>query len=91
MKKIILAAVLGIMLTAATIPQFFYYNQTRRAIAIRDDQSGSVVIRTTTGQTVMTAEYPANRSWWISISRLAPGFYTATAPGGAIITFYKRP
>jgi hypothetical protein len=91
MKKYILAAVLGIMLTAATIPQFFYYNQTRRAIAIRDDQSGSVVIRTTTGQAVMTAEYPANRSWWISITRLAPGYYTATAPGGAIITFYKRP
>ena len=91
MKKYILAAVLGIMLTAATIPQFFFYNQTRKAIAISDNQAGSVVIRTTTGQTVMTAEYPANRSWWISVTRLAPGYYTATAPGGAIITFYKRP
>lgn len=91
MKKIIFAALVGIVLTAATIPQFFYYNQTRKAIAVRDDQEGTLVIRTSTGVQVMTAQYPANRSWWISVTKLAPGFYTAMTPDGAIITFYKRP
>lgn len=91
MKKIILAVLVSIILTAATIPQFFYYNTMRKAIAIRDNQEGIIVIRNNSGQTVMTAQYPANRSWWISVTRLAPGFYTSTTQDGTIITFYKRP
>ena len=91
MKKYILAAVLGVMLTAATIPQFFYYNQTRKAIAISNNQAGSVSIKNYYGQTVMTVEYPANRSWWISVYRLAPGPYTATTSDGGTISFYRRP
>ena len=91
MKKIILAVLVSTVLTAATIPQFFYYNITRKAIAVRDNQEGTIVIKNNSGQTVMTTQYPANRSWWISVTRLAPGFYTATTQDGAIITFYKRP
>ena len=91
MKKYILAAVLGVMLTAATIPQFFFYNQTRKAIAISDDQPGTVVIKNYSGQTVMTAQYPANRGWWISVYRLAPGQYTATTSDGGTLTFFRRP
>jgi len=90
MKKYILAAVLGVMLTAATIPQFFYYNQTRKAIAIRSGQSGSIEIRDRLGQTVMKAEYPANTSRWVSVYRLAPGLYTATTDG-VTINFYRQP
>ena len=91
MKKIILAAVIGLILTAATIPQFFYYNNMRKAIAIRDDQQGTVIIRNYSGVTVMTTEYPANSSRWISVYRLAPGPYTATTTTGVTINFYKRP
>lgn len=90
MKKIILAAVIGILLTSAMIPQFFYYNQTRKAIAIRNTQPGSITITNYSGQTVMKEEYPANTSRWISVTRLAPGLYTATTDG-ATISFYKRP
>jgi hypothetical protein len=89
-KKIILAALVSIILTAATIPQFFYYNQTRKAIAIRSGQSGSVEIRDRLGQAVMKAEYPANSSRWISVNRLAPGLYTATTDG-VTINFYRQP
>lgn len=91
MKKIILFALVSLMLISATIPQFFYYNQTRKAIAIRDNQDGTMIVRNTSGQTIMASQYPANRSIWISVTRLAPGYYTATVPSGAIITFYKRP
>jgi hypothetical protein len=90
MKKTILTLLLGILLIAATVPQFFYYNSMRKAIAIRDSQEGDVTIKTYTGITVMTAHYPANRSLWISVTRLAPGLYTATT-NDAIVTFYKRP
>jgi len=90
MKKIILllAVVLSLGLT---LPQFFYYSSTRNAIAIRDSQSGSLLIKNYYGQAIMKAEYPANRSWWISVSRLAPGLYTATTNDGIILNFYKRP
>lgn len=91
MKKIIFAVLVGILLTSATIPQFFYYNTTRKAIAVRDDQEGTMVIKNNSGQTVMTAQYPSNRSWWVSVNRLAPGLYTASTTDGGIITFYKRP
>ena len=91
MKKYILAAVLGIMLTAATIPQFCYYNDMRKAIAIRDTQKGSVTIRNLSGQALMVADYPENTSRWVSISRLMPGQYTATTTSGSVISFYRRP
>jgi hypothetical protein len=91
MKKYILAAVLGIMLTAATIPQFFYYNDMRKAIAIRDDQQGTVIVRDYSGNKVVITDYPANSSRWISVTRLAPGQYSATTTNGVTINFYKRP
>jgi hypothetical protein len=90
MKKIILTFALGLTLTAATIPQFFY-NNTRKAIAIRDDQSGTVIVRDYSGDKVMTVDYPANSNRWISVSRLAPGLYTATTTDGGVLSFYKRP
>ena len=90
MKKIIL--LLGTMLGLAwTTPQFFYYNNTRKAIAIRDDESGSLTIKNYYGLTVMTTSYPANKSWWVSVSKLSPGIYTATTTNGAAVNFYKRP
>jgi hypothetical protein len=90
MKKYILAAVLGVMLTAATIPQFFYYNDMRKAIAIRDNQQGTIIIRDHSGNKIITTDYPANSSRWISVTTLAPGQYTATT-NGITINFYKRP
>lgn len=90
MKRIFLLAVIGIMLTSSAIPQFFYYNQTRKAIAVRSGQSGSVEVRDRLGQIVMKAEYPANSSRWISVNRLAPGLYTATTDGSTI-NFYRQP
>jgi hypothetical protein len=90
MKKVIL--LLAVVLSVAcTVPQFFYYNDTRKAIAIRDNQSGSVSIKNYYGQTVMTVQYPSNRSYWISLYKLAPGIYTATTSNGATVNFYRRP
>ena len=91
MKKIILAVLVGILLTAATLPQFFYYSDMRKAIAIRDDQQGTVVIRNHSGDKVMVADYPSNSSRWISVYRLAPGPYAATTANGVTISFYRRP
>lgn len=91
MKKLILSALIGILLTAAAIPQFFYYSDIRKAIAIRDSQKGSLTIRNYYGQQVMIADYPENTSRWVSVYRLAPGQYTATASSGSVITFYRRP
>ena len=91
MKKLILTLIVGLTLMSATIPQFFYYNNTRKAIAIRDDQQGTVVVRNNIGQSVMTAPYPANSSRWISVYRLAPGQYTATTTDGTTISFLRRP
>jgi hypothetical protein len=91
MKKVILTFALGLTLTSATIPQFFYYNNMRKAIAIKDNQQGTVIIRNYYGQTVMTVTYPANSSRWISVYRLAPGQYTATTTDGGVISFYRRP
>jgi hypothetical protein len=91
MKKYLLSLVLGVTLMSSTIPQFFYYNNTRKAIAIRDDQQGTVVIRNNIGQAVMTAPYPANTSRWISVYRLAPGQYTATTTDGTTLSFFRRP
>ena len=90
MKKIILAVCVGLISIAAVVPQFFYYNDLRKAIAIRNDTNGIVVIKDRTNQTVMVVNYPANSSRWISVSRLAPGQYTASTVDGAI-SFYKRP
>ena len=81
----------GIVLTAATIPQFFYYNSMRKAIAIRDSQEGILTVRDNAGNKVMTVEYPANSSRWVSVTRLAPGNYSATTTDGTSIGFYKRP
>lgn len=89
MKLILLLAV--VLSVACTVPQFFYYNDTRKAIAIRDDQSGSVSIKNYYGQTIMTSPYPANKSFWISVYRLAPGQYTATTTNGVTLNFYRRP
>jgi hypothetical protein len=91
MKKTILAAMLAVLLTAATIPQFFYYSDIRRAIAIRDTEKGIVFVKDRNNATVLSTEYPANTSRWISVSRLAPGQYTAQTISGISITFYKRP
>ena len=91
MKKILLLAAIGIILISASIPQFFYYNETRKAIAIRDDQQGNVIIKNYSGQIVMTATYPANSSRWISVYKLAPGQYTAMTNSGNTIGFYRRP
>ena len=90
MKKIILAVCVGLISIAAVVPQFFYYNDLRKAIAIRNDTNGIVVIKDRTNQTVMVVNYPANSSRWISVSRLAPGQYTASTVDGTIL-FYKRP
>lgn len=91
MKKYILAVVLGIILTSATLPQFFYYSNIRKAIAIRGNEKGIVIIKNNSGQTVMIAEYPANTSRWVSVYRLAPGFYTAITTDGGTLSFYRRP
>jgi hypothetical protein len=91
MKKIILTALVGLVLTAATIPQFFYYSEIRKAIAVRGNQQGTIVIKDHSGQTVMTAEYPGNSSRWISVYKLAPGSYTATTADGGVLSFYRRP
>ena len=91
MKKAILVTLIGLVLSSATIPEFFYYNSMRKAIAIRDTDKGEVVIRNNTGQTLMRMDYPANQSRWISVTRLAPGTYTATTTDGSTISFYKRP
>ena len=91
MKKYILAAVLGVMLTAATIPQFFYYNEIRKAIAIRDSQEGTLIVRDYSNNKVLIQTYSANSSRWVSVYRLAPGPYTATTSDGGTISFYRRP
>ena len=91
MKKVILALAFLIVAVAATVPQFFYYNETRKAIAIRDSQEGNMIIRDRSGQAVMGVKYPANTSRWISVSRLAVGSYTATASNGVVLSFYRRP
>lgn len=90
MKKIILLSI--VMLTlACTIPQFFYYSDTRKAIAIRDNQEGTLIVRDYSGNKVLIQTYPANRSFWISVYRLAPGIYTGTTTTGATVNFYRRP
>ena len=91
MKKAILVTLIGLVLTSATIPQFFYYNSMRKAIAIRDNENGQVVISDNSGNQIMRMDYPANQSRWISVTRLAPGTYTATTTDGSTISFYKRP
>jgi hypothetical protein len=90
MKKIIL--LLAVLLSVAcTVPQFFYYNDMRKAIAIRDDQEGTVIVRDYSNNKVLVQTYPGNSSRWISVYRLAPGQYTATTSSGAIMNFYRRP
>jgi hypothetical protein len=91
MKKIILTFALGLTLISSTVPQFFYYNNMRKAIAIRDTEKGEVIVRNNTGQALIRVDYPADQSRWISVTRLAPGFYTATTTDGSTISFYKRP
>lgn len=91
MKKTLLTIAIGVLLTAATLPQFFYYNNTRKAIAIRDTEKGEMVIKDRNGYSVARMEYPANTSRWLSVTRLAPGLYTAQTSTGATINFYKRP
>ena len=91
MKKIILALAVGLLSVAATVPQFFYYSDIRRAIAVRDNEEGSVIVKDRTNQIVLTYQYNANTSRWVSVSRLAPGQYTAQTSNGGGFTFYKRP
>jgi hypothetical protein len=91
MKKVILMLAVVLTSFAATIPQFFYYSDIRRAIAIRDTDKGIVFVKDRYNATVLSTEYPANTSRWISVSRLAPGQYTAQTISGISITFYKRP
>jgi hypothetical protein len=91
MKKYILAVITGFMLMSATLPQFFYYSDIRRAIAVRGSEQGTVIVKNNNGQTVMTMQYPANSSRWVSVGRLAPGQYTAVTTDGGTISFYKRP
>lgn len=91
MKKVILMLAIGLTTLAATIPQFFYYSDFRRAIAIRDTEKGIVYVKDRNNITIISVEYPANTSRWISVTRLAPGQYTAQTINGALVTFYKRP
>jgi hypothetical protein len=90
MRKLIL--LLAVVLSVAcTVPQFFYYNDVRKAIAIRDNQEGVLIVRDYSGNKVLVQTYPANSSRWISLYRLAPGQYTATTTDGTTINFYRRP
>ena len=91
MKKILLLLAVGLLSVAATVPQFFYYSDIRRAIAVRDDEEGSVIVKNRLNQIVLTYQYNPNTSRWVSVSRLAPGQYTAQTTNGSLISFYKRP
>jgi hypothetical protein len=91
MKKYLLSLFLGVTLISFTIPQFFYYNDTRKAIAIRDNQEGTLIVRDYSGNKVLVQTYPANSSRWVSIYRLEPGQYTATTTDGGSLSFYRRP
>ena len=55
------------------------------------DEEGNVIVKDRSNQTVLTYHYSPNTSRWVSVSRLAPGQYTAQTSNGGGFTFYKRP